>query len=274
MGEHQTILFEVKRMIQWIAKTLVGLWVLAQPFQAVESSECCNSPLSIACPRYLFTLEAEALYLQPTASNLHYCAEAQPLPLPSPDWFIDDIDPDYHWGFEIGATAFLTEQYTKLKVNWTHLHATDSATHSIPVGTQNMVGPFFEIGPDGAPYTLAKGHVKFEYDAINLDYGIGINFCDCATAYLSAGIGGVRIKEDLTFFYVESPGTISRSIKTPTTFWGAGPQLDLDLNFRLCQGLQLVGKGTTTLFVGSSKKPHRLLFDLSPSDPVRCFRPK
>src|SRR5690242_20401667 len=32
-----------------------------------------------------------ALILKPTASNLHYAAEADPLPAPSPHWTIHDI---------------------------------------------------------------------------------------------------------------------------------------------------------------------------------------
>lgn len=44
-------LTEVNRMIQMIAKTLIGLWLLAQPFQAVEGTEtCCAPTLSIDSP--------------------------------------------------------------------------------------------------------------------------------------------------------------------------------------------------------------------------------
>src|SRR5271155_3663982 len=54
---------------------------------------------------YSFEGLFRALYLLPSGSDLYYAAEAIPLPLPSPNWFIEDIRPEYHFGFDVGLKA-------------------------------------------------------------------------------------------------------------------------------------------------------------------------
>ena len=159
-----------------------------------ENKQCCE-PLLRDCPSWAFDCEISLLYLQPSGSNLHYVAEAEPLPVPSPSWIIDDIRPDYHFGFEAYLKVENPCREGGVILDYTHFYSKDSDSKA--VSSSDMVGPFFEIGPDALLYTRAKGTVVFHYDALNLDYSLPFNYGNCLHSNLYAGVGGARIKEHL-----------------------------------------------------------------------------
>ena len=245
-------------------KLAAVLWILSLVNFSLESASaeqydcyasdcnyCPNRDVFLSCPECSFDFEFKALYLQPTTSNLHYGAEADPLPAPTPNWKIHDIDPDYHFGFEVGASTVIPGRNAKAKVNWTHFYSKDSATTVLP--SSDMIGPFFEIGPDASPYSKAKGHNVFRYDAVDVDYGLCINFGDYLHTNFFAGVEVSRIHQDRTSFYSNPDKTIFRTIKAPSQFLGAGPQLGMDFAYGICNGLQLTGGGAASLLVGDMK---------------------
>ncbi|MGE5196733.1 MAG: hypothetical protein ACM3JI_05330, partial [Anaerolineae bacterium] len=73
-----------------------------------------SSDVFLTSPNYCFAFQFSALFLQPTSSNLHYVAEALPLPAPTPNWRIYEIHPDYHFGFDVGLNAMFHKTNTNL----------------------------------------------------------------------------------------------------------------------------------------------------------------
>lgn len=224
--------------------TLAYLAALFLPLVGFAYDGCCSQ-------NYAFGGEVKFLYLQPTANNLGYAAEAIPLPLPSPDWIIHDIRPDYHPAFEVSLNAQSCDSCFNGEVRYTRFHSEDS--NSTNVGTENMVGPFFEIGPDAINYLTSKGKCTFDYNAIDLTLGYGFCLQDCFHANLFAGIGGVRIKEKVTSHFADASGLITRKITTPISFTGIGPELGMDFSYAFCGNFQLVGSTTAALLVGNIK---------------------
>lgn len=204
--------------------------------------------VSLCNPCSSLSLEGRLLYFKPGSSNLHYLAEADPLPAPTPNWKIRDIKPSYKMGFEIGVRANFFCRKTQAHLNWVHFNSKSNDSRQVP--SEDRVGPFFEIGSDASGYTHGKGHVAFKYDAVNLNYGFCLNFGECIKANCFAGISAARIKQDLTSFYSNNDETISRQIHSPSTFWGAGPQLGLNLSFTICNGYQFIGAGSAALLMG------------------------
>lgn len=189
--------------------------------------------------------------MQPSGSNLHYVAEAIPIPVPSPNWRISDIHPDYHVGFDVSLSATNQSRLTTLTLDYAHFYSRDHASKNVP--SNDMVGPFFEIGPDASAYKRAKGRATFQYDSLNLDYGVNFCFGNYFRTTFFAGIEGVRIKQHVSAIYSNTSGSISRQITTPSTFFGAGPQLGVDFSYDICSGLQLTGEGIASLLVGNLK---------------------
>ena len=96
--------------------------------------DCCSPYVSLYQPTYTFDVEFAALLLLPMSNNLSYAVETVPLPLASPHWLIYDIEPTYHFGFDVGARVFCYQRNTNVILNWEHFHSKDSASKVVPSG--------------------------------------------------------------------------------------------------------------------------------------------
>lgn len=215
----------------------------------------------LSSPDYSFAAEFTALILQPSSSRLYYAAEAFPLPVPSPNWEIYELHPDYRFGFDVGINGVFHSTNTNLMLNWEHFHSTTSSSVTVP--GEDMLGPFFTIGPDASPYNIASGKVSFHFEEVSLDYGMFVSFGDRVQTNLFAGVSYAYIKQSLTSNYSSSDGTDTRSISTPSSFSGAGPQAGLSFTYRFIDGFHLVGDAAASLLVGSMKN-HTTFKSVSP----------
>lgn len=206
----------------------------------------------LSSPASCFEISGSALFLQPTGSHLNYAAEAQPIPVPSPNWKIHGIDTGYHVGFDVGLRGNFHCTNTNLALDWEHFHSTDSASSTVFLST-NMIGPFFEIGPDAAPYVKAHGKATFHFDEVDLDYGIFLNLGDRLLMNLYSGVSFMRIEQVLHSKFVSADGSTVRIIKVPSSFMGFGPQLGFDFTYRIVDGFHFNGAADGSLFVGTQK---------------------
>jgi len=210
-----------------------------------------TSDVYLSSPDYTVGVYFTPQALQPTASNLHEIAVAYPLPVPTPKWFIQDVKPQYHFGFDLGLNAMFHSTNSCLTFNWQHFHSSDSTTKTVP--SSDMVGPFFEIGPDAAPYNTATGHAHFLLNEANIDYGILVNFGSRAQANLFAGVSYAYIKEVVVGQYSNPTNTFTRTIKSPSNFSGAGPQVGVNFAYRIAKGFHLAGDASAAILVGKMK---------------------
>lgn len=213
-------------------------------------------------PELTWGIDCRVLILQPTGSSLEYAVQAFPQPLPSPSWKTFDIKTDYHAGFDLGLSSFWHSRNVEFKLNWQHLHSTDASRKF--AGAENRIGPFFEIGPDALHYKKAKGEVYFEYDEIDLDAGISVNFGDYLQSHFFAGVGGAQLKQIFTTEFSSIDGNVARSIKTPSKFIGAGPQVGVDFLYSLLGGLNISGQATASLLVGDMRN-HTTFKSITPA---------
>lgn len=177
-----------------------------------------------------------------------------------PKWFIRDIETDYTFGFDVGLEWIPCRGNSNVTLNWKRFYSTDSSSRQTEF--QFMVGPFFDIGPDASAYKVAKGKVKYEFDAVNLDFGMFVNFGRCLQTNLYAGVGFMRLEQNLISTYETGevpPGTIAppavlqdafRQIKSPSKFTGAGPQIGLDFLYSACGCFGFEGRFESTLLAG------------------------
>lgn len=235
----------------------------------ISTPQSC-SQVFLCSPSYTFEIDFTALILQPTGSNLHYAAEAIPIPVPSPNWKIFEIHPDYHFGFDIGLGGIFHNINTALTLNWQRFHSTDSASKT--VSPENMIGPFFSIGPDAAPFTHAHGHAIFHFDAVHLDYGLFVNFGHRLQTTLFSGISFTRIKQSLLSRFLTNDRATFHTIKTPSIFTGAGPELGVDFSYRIIEGFHFTGETAISFLIGTMKN-HTAFKALSPDLKVSGVTP-
>lgn len=230
------------------------------------NEECC--PVAHTCCHVDYDIFGDLLYLQPNGSNLYYGAEAIPfdpniaVPILSPNWNILEIDPDYHFGFKIGARASFSASDMNLELNWERLHANDSASLTVPLST-DMVGPFFDIGPNSSNYKVAQGKICSEFDQVNLISGKQFCFFNNLFTNFYGGIGFSRIKQSNHSSFSSVDGTIARIIDASSTFTGAGPEIGIDYDCGICNDFFFTGSSTLSLFVGDMKN-HTTYQSLTP----------
>ncbi|MES2273440.1 MAG: Lpg1974 family pore-forming outer membrane protein [Chlamydiota bacterium] len=218
------------------------------------------------CPEFkscgvTYGLYGEFLYLQPNYTDLYYGASAvglnSSLPLPaaaaSPYWTILEIQPDYHCGFEIGASLLLNCPNVQIEVSWERLHGKDSSSFQTSAADGYMVGPFFDIGPNSAAYKIAEGNVLSHFDEVDLKICKKICFFNNFYTRFFGGASFIRIKQILDSNYSNFANTVSRNIKTNSTFTGAGPQIGLDYNYRIYNTFFFAGSSALSLCMGQMK---------------------
>ncbi|MEN9344013.1 MAG: hypothetical protein RLZZ453_800 [Chlamydiota bacterium] len=196
----------------------------------------------------------EYLAMQPNGSNLYYGAEAIPLapgltmPAASPNWKILEIDPGYHFAFDVGIAVLLDNVGINLSTDWQWIHTHDSDSFNTPTDT-NMVGPIFDIGPQSANYKKAKGTATYQFDQVNFDCGKQF-VAGKWHGSVYGGAGFLRIKEGVKSHFSNASTNIARTVNTSSTFIGAGPQIGFDYDYKICNHLFFVGNSILSLFMG------------------------
>lgn len=221
-----------------------------------EANGCCFEPSE--CSQISYGVYGEWLYLQPNGSNLYYGVEAIGLdpdisvPAVSPNWNVLEIDPNYHSGFRVGTKAYFHCNDMSIDLNWERLHAKDRDSFTAPNADGFMVGPFFDIGPNSASYKIARGHATSEFDQVNLNFGKHFCFCNLF-ANVYGGVAFSRIKQTVHSSYSNVDETISRYVKSPSTFTGGGPQIGLDYDYQIWNNFCFTGSSVASLFIGEMK---------------------
>lgn len=216
-------------------------------------------PVTLSSPSYTFEMYFSGLALQPFANNLDYAAEALPFnygdaqPAVSPSWVIPVISPDFHFGFDVGVAGVFESANSNLMLNWERFHSSNDSDSIVVDSSNNMVGTFFEIGPDASDYKQGKGTVSFHFDEVNLNYGTFVNFGSLLHMNLFSGVGFTRLVQHRFTTISNLSETTIRTLDVPAKFIGAGPQLGLNFQYKIACGFQFVGMTRGTLFVGNFK---------------------
>ncbi len=213
-----------------------------------HGSESCY--VATFTPDYTFEAQFTALWLKPGATNTHFAAEAFPLPVLSPNWAIHDICKKHHFAFDLLLRTQFHNAHSSLFINWEHFKHGDATAFT--TNSNNMTGPFFEIGPDATPYFTSAGSVHFDFNEINLDYGQNVEFGQRLQTNLFAGISLVKLCEILRYTYMGADAGLSRIIKTPIHFKGAGLHAGLDFMYDIACRFEFTGRLSASILNGKS----------------------
>jgi len=252
-----------------ILSTLVAFSVFASlsPSTVSAGSSKTNClPYFLDCHGVIGEIYGDLLFLQPNGSSLYYAAQATPLnqsinggvalQAVSPDWKIFEITPNYTPAFKVGTALLFSPSNMNLELSWERVHSSKTASKTLSTTADEgtlMIGPLFDIGPNSAAYTKAHGKVNFEFDAVDLVFGQG--FCAFKHWYPTffIGAGFTRIKQSLKSTYSNAAGTSIRSVRTHSTFTGAGPKFGCDLDYRIVSDFFFSGTSSFGLMIGKSQ---------------------
>ena len=213
-----------------------------------------------------FEVTASVLFLQPAGTNLDYAILGFPLPVNSPHWNTETINPSYSTGFNVGARYGFRNTENDVRLDWTHLNTSDS--DAAYAGTSEFVVPFNQVGPSLGqqlnPATQqAHATAKFNYDVVNLDAGEYVDYGKHTQLRFFAGLSGAQLKEQLTTSFQDNGATFQFSSINNSKFTGMGPLFGIDGIYTLPRGFGVIGKIAGSALIGGSE-PSTLYSSSSP----------
>jgi len=238
------------------------------PMTADAYPAAAGGPLAVFVPDLApgFEFSAGVLVLRPGADNLGYATVTTYLPIESPQWAVQTVDPAYQAGFSVGGRYVFPSSGTDIQLNWEHLRTSDWTALVVGDPITQWVTPFSQTGPaTSAPpneiglfhFKGAQAEVDFAYDMFNVDVGQTVNIGANTQFRLFAGLSCVWLKQQLvsTFFNdpnieptfpdTEAPGDpslVSISLDNTSTYTGLGPRLGFSSAFNLSRGFSFVGQ--------------------------------
>ena len=193
---------------------------------------------------------ASFLLLKPGSGNLEYGTLVYPLPVLTPHWENQAINPNYSPAFNIGAAYFISDTYNDLRTSWTHLDTTDSA--SFVGGNNNFAGPPYLIGPGANAYNFGSGSVNFRYDAVNFEAGHLFRAGRPFQVRVLGGVQYVSITQNMTGTFSSDSSINSQTYTTNSSFSGAGPRVGVNTQFS-GRYFQFVGDMAAVALIGTQE---------------------
>ena len=194
---------------------------------------------------------ASLLYLQPSSGSLEYGTLVYPFPAASPHWENQAIRPNFTPAFDLGLSYLVPETGNDLRMSWTHLDSTSSASFAGNAVT-NFAGPSYLIGPGASNYNLGSGSVNFRYDAVNFEAG---HLWRAGRPFQVRMFGGVQygsIRQNLSSAFADSGSSDAHSNAMNSEFAGAGPRLGVNGQYNR-RHLQFVGEMAATALIGTQQ---------------------
>lgn len=218
-----------------------------------------NSPyVSLPELNSRFEFNVSALYLQPLANNLGWSVTTTVLPIPSPNWHVNVIKPDFGPGFNLGGRYHLANPGTDLQFNWSHLSTKDQDSVIVDPASQ-WVSPFSQTGTPPTQTGQITGisllkvgsvTVHFKYDAFNLDLGKSVSIGSNLQSRLFTGLSAVFLKENINSTFHGLPNLPIFNFNNTSSFNGLGPRLGLYNDFDLYKDVHLVGQIAGSILYG------------------------
>lgn len=237
---------------------------------------CCGAPLCVFVPDLRPGLQFNASYLQlkPGADNLGWSTITTYLPVQSPQWAVQSLNPQYQPGFSVGARYIIPSSGKDIQTNWEHLRTSDGTTMAVSDSVTQWISPFNQTGPSASEFynqigvfylKAAAAQLNFAYDMVNIDAGQTVNFGANTQFRLFAGVSWVRLQEKLvSTFYNDTainpalpafaiPDHSLRyvSLNNTSTYSGAGPRLGFTATQNITSGLTFVGQLSGAVLAGS-----------------------
>ena len=243
----------------------------ANPQSAAKSTATTKELLKEPLTNNRSYVYAGLLYLKPTSSNLKYATFVSGTQPYYQSWHYQTIKPDFSAAFELGAGYALPNTSFSGAVDWTHLNSNDSsfkqASRNTDLTTVEFVAPPYEMSPPVFGIKRVDAKVNFAFDSVLLNMAKQVDYSYGLKARFFGGINLLRVNQTLTTVfsdYAGSPATpysyplppdpsFSFQTQTVSKYFGAGPDLGLNVQYQTNSGFGVVGQILGTLTVGSMR---------------------
>lgn len=232
--------------------SLLTTFALSYGAYEAEATDCCPSSFPVYVPTSdsCYHVYESVMFLRPSSDNLGWGVVNDFLPSSSPQWQVENIQPNYHPAFNIDLCYTFPCTGINMELNWTHLRSSDTQSVKTSPASQR-VSPFIQTGEEIGALTKAHAKLWNQYDAVNWDTGVRLNAGPYMVMRFFTGIGGVRIKEKITSRFAQRGGEFPRiRFNNTCIYQGIGPRFGFDGAYDVCGNVKFVGSLVTGLFFG------------------------
>lgn len=130
-----------------------------------------------------------------------------------------NIDPDYHFGYNLGLGYHVPSKDSDIGLNYTHLNTSDKTSvwsDGLSLTTDTVVGPFGWV----------SGKNDFKYDSVDLTAGHQVGLSPSFGLNYYGGLNYTHLAKDMTL-YGTNPG-VDYTNNLGTNFNGFGPTFGMD----------------------------------------------
>lgn len=234
----------------------VGIdWKIDSGKQPATISSITEAPISFAIPQLQsgFEFNASMLWLQPSGSNLLYGVLENALPLETPTFENNYINPSYSPSFTIGAGYTFGDTGRDIQLSWTSLDSNDSDTTEADRLAGQFVTPTYSVDPQGADIHEATSNVNFKYNTVTLDMGQYFQFSDDLLIRLSGGLNYSQIQQTWDTMYSDDHQTFDVNQNVYSNYQGIGPRIGIHSDYDIGSGFGVVGQFGAAVLIGEQK---------------------
>lgn len=180
-------------------------------------------------------------------------------PILSPSWQPEGIEPSFGAGFTLNFRHIFANSGNDVNLHWLHLRTSDKEAinaNTNPPPAQQMVGPFWNIGPDAGPTSAMKGQLRTNYDMLMGEIGKRVNFGhDLQTRFFTGlGVLWLQQKTSATFSGIDPIlGPYIFSLTNKSKFNAGGLRFGIDGEYNAWKNVDFVGLLAGNLFIGSQQ---------------------
>ncbi|VEG91138.1 Lpg1974 family pore-forming outer membrane protein [Legionella spiritensis] len=211
------------------------------------------------------------LYIKPYSDNLKYATFVSGTQPYYQSWHYQAIDPDYSPAFELGFNYAVPQTPYGAAVDWIHLDSTDTsfkqASRNTDLSTVEFVAPPYEMSPPVFGIKRVDSKARFEFDGVLVNAVKMVTYGQHLQAKFFGGLNILRLNQRVTTTfsdYAGTPGTPysyplppdpSFSFKTETVseYLGAGPDVGVNVQYKMDSGFGILGQFSGSLTVGRIK---------------------
>lgn len=222
------------------------------------------APFQVVIPNLKSGLEftLEALYLQPTNSDLDYATFVS-IPGSNPSTSsVTTLNPNYDFGFRIGLGYIFPNSGNDVQLNWTYFNHGGNESSTFAGDTAGETGHPTVITGGGNVMPAFSGetgtaasNVGFYYNAVDLDVGQYVSMGTRLQTRLFAGLRYAELKNNIIDSYTDIDDDNGTVYNTETDtfdskFTGIGPRFGVDASYHVSSCFGVVGHLAAALLVG------------------------
>jgi hypothetical protein len=198
-----------------------------------------------------FFITGGATYLEPSVNGLDYVGIVQP-DLGTVSTY--SVQPEFNWGYFLQAGYRISHHYD-LQGSWAQYNSSMSNSASVVGfgdGTTGLTSSNGEPGPV-APGATATAHSSqnIEYSYADANLGQYHDITEMLKARLFAGVSYAKVDSSTNNTYTTDGAAAADAYRSK--FNGVGPEIGLDLEYKIWHTFGVVGHFATAFLVGNQE---------------------